>query len=142
MPPKKKRKTGGAAAKPATKSPCAAYFERLDTAVDSNRALGSMLVQGINNDDYASDDEEEDEDEAAAQAKNDAYTVAQVAQLRHIIINKRREGALEEMSEMVIEHRTNALLGLCCTIRSMLTYAVRMTSCIVRCWENLLARVQ
>ena len=118
------------------------------------------LVQGIKNENDSddSDDSDEDEDEAAAQAKSDAYTVAQVARLRHIIINKRRAGALEEMSEMVrslqfyssvvlptarttIEHRTNALLGLCCTIRSMLTCAVRMTSGIARCWENRLARV-
>ena len=44
MPPKKKGKTGGAAAaKPATKSPCAAYFERLNTAVDSNSGLGKCV---------------------------------------------------------------------------------------------------
>lgn len=62
------------------------------------------LVQGIVNDE---DDESEDdgdatdEDEAAAQAKSDAYTEAQVAQLRHIVINKRRADVLEEMTEMV-----------------------------------------
>lgn len=57
----------------------------------------------MNDEDDESEDDGDatDEDEAAAQAKSDAYTEAQVAQLRHIVITKRRADVLEEMTEMV-----------------------------------------
>ena len=71
-------------------SPKEAHFNRLDEFMEKlDGCLGQMLVVGIEND---VDEEEEEEEE---------YTVEQMSQLRHILITKSRNNAIEEAMDFV-----------------------------------------
>ena len=77
MPPAQKKQKKAAASTPKD-----AYFDRLDNVLKRTKCKGSMLVKGIQRDD--SDDEEKEEEEVE-------LTAAQVATLRHILINDSRD---------------------------------------------------
>ena len=80
MPPKQKKQR-------VEKKPVDAYFARLDKALADHSCKGSMLIKGIEN---------ENSDEGSdADADNSNYTAADVAKLRHLLINGSRDKALK-----------------------------------------------
>jgi len=83
-------------------SPFEAHFARLDKAIKAVGGVGSMLVKGVEgaeDDEDDEDDDEDDEDDEKQNAKNAKYTVEQMAAMRHIVVTKARDKAVDAGSK-------------------------------------------
>lgn len=70
------------------------YFARLEKACEAHKAEGTMLVRGIPRHDDSDEDDNSD-DESDDERTEPQLTAEQVASLRHILITKSRDQALE-----------------------------------------------
>ena len=81
-------------------SPCDEYFVRLKNKITELGASGAILVKGISHKKEEEEEEDgdgdgdDDDDDEKRKARQDKFTVAQVAELRHIIVTLSREKAL------------------------------------------------
>lgn len=84
LPPTKKQKM---TAKSGI-SPKEAHSKRLDKAIDDYRCIGTLLIVGVDSDESSGEEDGTEEDDTKE------YTAAEIAKLRHILINDSRDMAL------------------------------------------------
>lgn len=86
-----------------SKSPVEMYFDRLRSVIERMGAEGSMIIQGVDQEEDDDDDESETKEISPKSKKaKKELTAEQVAKLRHIVVTKRREAALEKMGKVVL----------------------------------------
>ena len=75
------------------KTPKDLHFERLDAVIEREKALGQMIVVGINDDDDDDDDNDEEEEEERDEGDDDGVakkekecTAKEFEKMRHILV--------------------------------------------------------
>jgi hypothetical protein len=103
---------------PPSKKPCVAavsesatpikeaYFARLKAVMEREGALGSMLITGCEEDEEEDRDDDEEEDRDDDGPKGD-LTESQVAQLRHVVVNRSRADAMDAMRKVVLQDQAD-----------------------------------